>query len=132
MHSPRLKVATMLPGVGREGRFREKQALSTSNPLAGTGKLSVAQAIAGKTQRRARFNSFYLFHSPPPTPPTQSRSFSALQDGSIPYGDHYQNYAGRRKKEVHFRVRLSWAKLELIVTDRPNARRFADFRPKQR
>ncbi|CAM9398531.1 unnamed protein product [Ectocarpus fasciculatus] len=54
------------------------------------------------------------------------------EDGSIPYGGHYQNYAGRRKKEVHFRVRLSWAKLELIVTDRPNARRFADFRPKQR
>ncbi|CAM9833140.1 unnamed protein product, partial [Ectocarpus sp. 12 AP-2014] len=54
------------------------------------------------------------------------------EDGSIPYGSHYQNYAGRRKKEVHFRVRLSWAKLELIVTDRPNARRFADFRPKQR
>lgn len=57
---------------------------------------------------------------------------AAQQDGSITYGSHYQSGAGRRKKEVHFRVRLSWAKLELIVVDRPNTRRFAEFRPKQR
>ncbi|CAM9675644.1 unnamed protein product, partial [Scytosiphon promiscuus] len=61
--------------------------------------------------------------------PTWLRQY---EDGSISYGSHYQNAPGRRKKEVHFRVRLSWARLERIVTDRPNTRRFADFRPKQR
>ncbi|CAM9838922.1 unnamed protein product [Pylaiella littoralis] len=61
--------------------------------------------------------------------PTWLRQY---EDGSIVYGSHHQTGAGRRQEEVHFRVRLSWAKLESIVVDRPNTRRFARFRPKQR
>eukprot|EP00752_Nemacystus_decipiens_P013301 g11781.t1 len=68
----------------------------------------------------------------PPMKYTRPTWLRQYEDGSIAYGSHYQNGAGRRKKEGHFRVRLSWAQLELIVVDRPNTRRFAEFRPKQR
>lgn len=73
-------------------------------------------------------------HLPSPThsAPLSPTAPPVLQDGSIEYGAHYQNYAGRNKVLVHFRVPLSWARLELIVSDLPNTRRFADFRPKQR
>lgn len=67
--------------------------------------------------------------SPPPLPPGP---VERVQDGTIPYGSHYQDLAGRTLQEKHFRVPLSWATLELIVTDQPSTRRFAEFRPKQR
>ncbi|CAM9624757.1 unnamed protein product [Ectocarpus sp. 6 AP-2014] len=106
-----------MPGAERRGGLKEGHGGGGIGGGSGVGGLAKCQRV-WKMVPQARDKR-----------PTWLRQY---EDGSIPYGSHYQNYAGRRQKEVHFRVRRSWAKLELIVTDRPNARRFADFRPKQR
>ncbi|CBJ48596.1 conserved unknown protein [Ectocarpus siliculosus] len=106
-----------MPGAERRGGLKEGHGGGGIGGGSGVGGLAKCQRV-WKMVPQARDKR-----------PTWLRQY---EDGSIPYGSHYQNYAGRRQKEVHFRVRLSWAKVELIVTDRPNARRFADFRPKQR
>lgn len=95
--------------------------------------------LVGMCKRRNQANHVHMaastitaWHPHSLTASIHSPPTAVLQDGSIAYGSHYQNGAGRHKKAVHFRVRLSWAKLELIVVDRPPTRRFAEFRPRQR